>query len=482
MLNLVSRRLGIKFFLGMMVLNVSIIGGMLYVAYSQEKRLILQEVEKRAQDLTTILRFSAAPFILSKDYVALQRIIDSIKNRPDFRQVMMLDLAGKVLAHSNASECDKILADSLTRRILLSDTPVFSEAYAWQGEEILDVAVPVYTGFEQKAGFARAMVSLKSADAAIGAMTSRIYFLGAAGVLVAFLLAAFFSRIVTEPLRQLHQKARRIGRGEREVRIDVTSRDEIGTLQQALRTMIDELRFRSSLAALGATMAHLSHELRTPLQGITKYFDDGKELQAERRDKVLGELNRLNDLVKQLLLFSHKNKLQPSRTDANLLIEQALFLFDTLIREHRIQVDYKPVQLPAITADKNLLQSVFMNLVGNAIEAMEKDGVLKIQARLLKAPLPAGALSQNGNGWPQKIGIQTFAPEKDAIVVEIADNGIGIPEDKLDQLFLPFFTTKKTGTGLGLALSHKIILEHYGSIQVQSKIGHGTIFTILLPV
>ena len=475
-----------KFFLGMMVLNITIIGGMLYLVYSQERRAILLEIERRALDLTAILRFSAAPASLSKDYVALQKFIDSIKNRPDFLQVMMLDLTGKVLAHSHASECDRILDDPLTKEILSNHKLVFKEIYVLKQEEVLDVAVPVYTGANQKAGFARAMVSLKSTEEAIRAMTARIFFLGAAGVFVAFLLAAFFSRTVTEPLRQLHQKARLIGRGEREVRIDVTSRDEIGTLQQALRTMIEELRFRSSLAALGATMAHLSHELRAPLHAITKYFNNGSaaelEPQTERRDKVLNELNRLNDLVQQLLQFSQKNKLLPSRTDVNLLIEQVLFLYDTPIREHRIQVHREPVKLPIITADKNLLQSVFMNLVGNAIEAMESEGILKIQTRLQKAPLPAGAFSQNANGWPQKIGIQTFSPEKDAIVIAISDSGLGIPEDKMDQLFLPFFTTKKTGTGLGLALSHKIILEHYGSIQVQSKVGHGTIFTIILPV
>jgi signal transduction histidine kinase len=296
-------------------------------------------------------------------------------------------------------------------------------------------------------------------------------------------------------------------------------------------------------------MAQLSHEFRAPLATITKYFNDAaaKEsaltppTQNGRGDKLLGEVNRLNDLVNQLLQFSQKHKLMPGRTDVNLLIEQALFLHDAAIREHRIQVNYEPGKLPAIVADKSLLQSVFVNLIGNAIEAMEREGRLQIQTHLVngqqstlsesaatnngksstngapatKKPAPAGVAksslsrltswlfvnpkeSCNGaaerapltaepfslsvNGWPQKTSIQTFSPEKNVVTITIADNGTGIPEDKMDQLFLPFFTTKRNGTGLGLALSHKIILEHYGSIQVQSKVGQGTIFTIILPL
>ncbi|MDZ7360563.1 MAG: ATP-binding protein [candidate division KSB1 bacterium] len=86
------------------------------------------------------------------------------------------------------------------------------------------------------------------------------------------------------------------------------------------------------------------------------------------------------------------------------------------------------------------------------------------------------------DGWPKKLHMPPLPPEKEAIVVIFADNGHGIPDDVMDQLFLPFFTTKEKGTGLGLALSHKVIQEHRGTIHVQSRVGKGTIFIIVLPL
>lgn len=511
-------RLRIKFFLSMMVLICGIITGMLSIIFIREKQTIIAELQTRAFDLTAMLAFVSGPDLVTHHYVTLQNSIDGINNRPDLRLVMILDRAGKVLAHNNVSECDKVYSDSLTQRILMSNGSFAQPIYVLGQEKVLDVATPVFIGANQKVGFARAVVSVARAGEAINALAWRILLLGLAGFGVAFILVAAFSRIVTQPLQRLDQQALLISRGEHDIQIDVTSQDEIGHLQQALKTMVEDVRLQSRLSALGATTANLAHEIRTPLIIITRHINEliSRSASPEVGHKLLGEISQLNDLVNQLLQFSQKNKLALGRTDLNELLKQILFLLAEPLNEEHIKVfpDFQP--LPLIAVDKNLMQSVFRNIIVNAIQATAEQGELHIQTRLLpilpetvsrQKAIPAH--SANPLDMLEKPAVKRWAkifqklrssvvvesttrarrvllaklpPEKQAIMITFRDNGCGISKELLEQLFLPFVTTKKDGNGLGLALSHKIVQEHHGTITVESKEGFGTTFNILLPV
>ncbi len=509
-----SLRLRIKFFLSMLVLIFGIIGGMLYIIFVREKQTIMAELQRRAIDLTAMLAYVSAPEVTAHHYVALQNAIDGIKNRPDLRQVMILDRAGKVLAHNNVSECDKVYSDALTQRILMSNSSLALPIYSHGNERVLDVATPIFLGAKQKVGYARAVVSVAEADEAINALVWPILFLGFAGFGVACILAAVFSRVVTQPLQRLDQQALQISRGERDIQIEVTAQDEIGHLQQALKNMIEDIRLQSRLSALGATTASLAHEIRTPLISITRHIHEliSQSAAPEAGNRLLGEINQLNDLVKQLLQFSQKNKLALGRADINELLKQALVLLSEPLQQKNIKVlpDFQP--LPLIAADKNLLQSVFSNIIINAIQAMPEQGELNLETKLLQNPqemLPQYKSQPWGRTAPdeaperrsfsflqrlknlilvgpatrtQRILLSKLPPAQQAIMITFRDTGCGIPKALLEQLFLPFVTTKKDGNGLGLALSHKIIQEHQGTITVESKEGFGTTFTILLPV
>jgi signal transduction histidine kinase len=516
-------RLEVKFFLTIMVLVISLISAVLYLVYSQQERSILAEVEARANDLATVLAFSGVRANLEGNYLGLQELVDSIKNRNDVRQAMFLDLEGKVLAHNYAAERDKVYTDSLTQKILHADSCLsVINYYLFEKEKVVDVATPVIVS-GQKIAVARVIISLNTAERAIQSMTKQILVLGSVSVLVVLVLVALFSRSVTQPLRKLHGEARQISLGNRDIQIAVTAQDEIGTLQRALKTMVEEVRLQSRLSALGATTANLAHEIRTPLTVITRYANElirqtgAPELGA----KLLNEINRLHDLVEQLLQFSQKRKLVRSRTCLNDLIGQALYLLDGPIQERRIRVHPDLQPQPIIAVDKNLLQSVFTNLITNAIEAMGEEGGLHLQTKLLPAQLN-GHNGYAGNGkltpspdqqnagepavprpkvhdWLKVLRklqrpflVESGTPahhahlanlpiDQQAIMITIRDTGCGIPQALMDRLFLPFFTTKRNGNGLGLALSHKIIQEHGGTITVESQEGQGTTFTIMLP-
>ncbi len=516
-------RLEAKFFLIIMVLVVGLISAVLYLVYSQQEQLILEEVEARANDLATVLAFAGVRPYLEQDYLGLQELVDNIKNREDVRQTMLLGLDGKVLVHNYVAERDKVYNDPLTLKRLHADGLPVIDYYLFEKEEVVDVATPVIVS-GRKAAVARVIISLNTAEQAIQSMARQIWVLGGVSVVVVLALVALFSRRITQPLRKLHGEARQISLGNRDIQIAVTAQDEIGTLQQALKTMIEEVRLQSRLSALGATTANLAHEIRTPLTVITRYVNEliRQSSAPELGARLLNEINRLNDLAQQLLQFSQKRKLMRSRTCLNDLIEQALFLLDGPIQERRIRIHRDLQPLPIIAVDKNLLHSVFTNLITNAIEAMEEGGELHLQAKLLPAQLNGQAASA-GNGElasrpdlqkagepaalrPEAHGLHKFfrrlwrrlvvesgvhAPHshlaklpsgKQAVIIMFRDNGCGIPKALMDRLFLPFFTTKKNGNGLGLALSHKIIQEHGGTITVESQEGQGTKFNIILPV
>jgi signal transduction histidine kinase len=530
-------RLRQKFSLVMSALVMTIIAIVLYLLYTQQKSAILAEVRHSAVDLVTALAVAGVGPTMQGEYLVMQGLVDGLGQHEGVRQVMILSLDGKILAHTYSIMRDSILRDAPWRRADVDRFPIILTDKL-KDENVLDVTTHMLADKAPQA-YARAIVSLRPAEEAVRLAAGNIFWLGVASLGVALFLAAFLSGLVSKPLKKLYHEALQIGRGDRDIRIEVTASDEIGTLQQALKTMIEEVRLRSRLAALGVTMANLSHEIRTPLAAITRYINDSftkpeeSESRSQRREQVLSEVNRLNDLVKQLLLFSQNRKLALSRTNINDLIKQSLFLLEAPLQARRINAKENFGVLPAIPADKNLLQSVCTNLISNAVEAMNDEGMLYIQTRLvrgqrhaaselngtksmplLKAASPASRwrrilnffrnrvqLEQSAtsaaasadlefsppaemglDGWPQRLDMPPLPPEKEAIVLIFADNGHGIPDEVMDQLFLPFFTTKENGTGLGLALSHKIIQDHRGKIYVQSQVGKGTIFIIVLPL
>ncbi len=535
-------RLRQKFSLVMSALVMTIIAVVLYLLYTQQKSAILAAVHDSAVDLVTALAVTGVGPSMQRDYGVMQGLVDGFRQHEGIRQVMILSLDGKVLAHTYSSMHDSVLRELPWRRADAHRSSIIL-TYKLTDENVLDVTMPMLADKIPQA-YARAIVSLRPAEEAVRLAAGNIFWLSVASLGVALFLAAFLSGLVIKPLKKLYHEALQIGRGERDIRIEVTASDEIGALQQALKTMIEEVRLRSRLAALGVTMANLSHEIRTPLAAITRYINEvptnSDELEtptgaarAQRREQVLSQVNRLNDLVKELLLFSQNRKLVLSRTNINDLIKQSLFLLEAPLQARRIQVKENFGVLPVIPADKNFLQSVFNNLISNAAEAMNDEGTLYIQTclvrgqrhaaselngtksmPLLKPVSPASRWRRISNffrnraqleqseksaaasadiefsppaemgldGWPKKLDMPPLPPEKEAIVLIFADNGHGISNDVMDQLFLPFFTTKENGTGLGLALSHKVIQEHRGKIHVQSQVGKGTIFIIVLPL
>ena len=217
------------------------------------------------------------------------------------------------------------------------------------------------------------------------------------------------------------------------------------------------------LSALGRMAAGIAHEINNPLGGILLYSSNlVKKVPEEGPLKegleiIINETMRCKTIIQDLLEFSREK--EPEKTSANInqIINKTLSMLENEFRLRHIHVNRDlSGGIPDVLVDVNQMHQVFVNLLLNAAEASQENGVINIRS------------------W--------MVPALGRIRVEIADNGCGIAPEHLTKVFEPFFTTKPKGTGLGMAVTYRIIRNHQGEIQVSSQPGEGTRLTIEIPL
>jgi PAS domain S-box-containing protein len=234
-------------------------------------------------------------------------------------------------------------------------------------------------------------------------------------------------------------------------------------------------RLRDRLASLGEMAAGIAHELKNPLAGIEvmagllrRQVPDSKDAQALLAD-ILSEAKLANAIVVEMLEFVRPVRLQVEKTDLADVLQQSVTMAESKAPRGEVAVRMQlDGRLPVIEGDHHQLSQVFTNLLANAFDALEGRGRITISA--VKTVIEAD---------PAFAGV---TPPTPAVVIEVADNGPGVPAELTDRIFNPFFTTKVTGTGLGLAIVRKIVDAHDGRIDVISAPDTGTRFRVTLPV
>ena len=235
-------------------------------------------------------------------------------------------------------------------------------------------------------------------------------------------------------------------------------------------------RLRDRLAAVGEMAAVMAHEIKNPLAGIEvlagllrRKVPDNADAQALVKD-IINEAKMANAIVQEVLAFVRPVRLQVDRTSLSDAVSAAVLMADGKATRGTILVDVAlPKDLPPLGADQHQLTQVFCNLLINAYEALEGRGKIEISARLAQTAAD-GALLPDGH--------QAVA----TVVVDVADDGPGMPADIAEKIFNPFFTTKAQGSGLGLAIVRKIVDAHEGRIDMTTQDGRGTRFRLTLPV
>jgi two-component system NtrC family sensor kinase len=299
----------------------------------------------------------------------------------------------------------------------------------------------------------------------------------AASFALAVVIVALLARGLDRQLRLLLDATRRIATGDLQHRVDVNAArgaefrelgDSFNAMTRNLQLSRRQLVQSTKLAAIGELATNIAYEVNNPLTGVLGYAtllqkaEDIPENRKEQLRTIERETLRAREILKNLLDFSRRKPPQLVRTDLCSLVQDTLELVKGQARARSVEIVAEcPAGLPYVAVDEDEMKQVFVNLINNAFSAMNGGGTLSLRC-----------------------GRREDGPGRQAVVVEIGDTGHGIPEDLLDKVFEPFFTTRADGggTGLGLSVSYMIVQNHGGRIEVDSTVGSGSVFRIALPV
>src|SRR5246127_131922 len=300
---------------------------------------------------------------------------------------------------------------------------------------------------------------------------------GAGAVAICGALLVVLTYTVQRPMVELQQKIAQLGGGDLTVAVSFARRnDEIGDLGRNFNQMVLQLRESRAeierlhrtqmsraehLATLGELATGLAHEIRNPLAGIAGVIEIiGRDLPTSSPARMVvkdvrQEIARINHIVTDLLQTARPHPPKVRKSDLNTTVEHAVMLGrqQALTKSNEISLRKDP-SLPEVEHDSDQIHQLLLNLLLNPLQAIDANGKITVSVK----PLGANA------------------------VVEVADNGRGIPPDHLPNIFRPFYTTKGDGTGLGLSLARRIVEDHQGRIDVTSAVGKGTTFAVILPL
>jgi signal transduction histidine kinase len=339
----------------------------------------------------------------------------------------------------------------------------------WQIKAVLPIAIVLLNGLLL---FMLATISWRDPERHIVLVVA-----GAGAVIICAVLLFVLAFLIQRPMVELQEKMSRVGEGDLNVSADFAKRnDEIGDLGRNFNQMVKQLRESREeidrlhrtqmsraehLATLGELATGLAHEIRNPLAGIAGVIDIvGRDLPQTSPARgvikdVRLEIAQINRIITDLLHIARPHPPAIRRSDLNTTVEHAVMLARQQALSKPLQIELiKNESLPEVEHDGDQIHQVLLNLLLNAIQAI--DGAGKITVELQQ--------------------------HEESAAIRVTDTGRGIAPEHLPNIFRPFFTTKGNGTGLGLSLARRIVEEHQGRIDVSSAVGEGTTFIVLLPL
>jgi two-component system NtrC family sensor kinase len=516
-------RVGLALCLGVAAIFVAL--GIYNVRTQREHMIGLSR--KAADRVSALIRGATRDGMLRNELGQVDRILRSIGTAPGIDRIRILDREGKVHSSTDVRDVGRTIPDTefQCKACHRGGAPLERPADDQRirliegeaGRRVIDVIAPIYnepacsTGEchahpvgQKVLGVIDVQMPMRPVDDLIGTSERQL----AVGLVVTLVLIVLLTgfltwHLVVKPVQRLAGAADRVAGGDLSARVPADSPDELGRMAQTWNTMVGELaKARGELedwshtleerveaktaelesahqrmlvvekmASLGKLAAVVAHEINNPLAGIGTYAKllrrkleaDGsaegpKAEEAGILDLMESESARCGQIVRNLLLFSRTPGARFAEAEMAAIVERCRMLVNHQAELQGVEFHADiPADLPLLVCDASQVQQVVLALFMNALDAMPGGGNLTARAR--------------------------HEPGPDEIVLEVEDDGCGIPADSLDHVFEPFFTTKEQGEGVGLGLSvvYGIVQRHRGQVDVRSKPGLGTVFRVRLP-
>jgi two-component system, NtrC family, sensor kinase len=507
------RRLGRKLMLSITVIVIIVAAVSGLVNIKTEENQLLNTMVLGADQLSKGITSATWHAMLDDNRQAAYEVMQTIALKQGIDRIRMFNSAGQVMfstrpddprggtpAGLDAKQNLRITEGPGGHRRLEMRTPIFNEPSCSQA------ACHAHPKTTQVLGMLDLQLSLESVDHEVASMQYRVLLVTGVEITLISLFIIFFTRrFLGRPIERLIGGIKAVSEMDLEKPIGVEhSSEEIDELARSFDVMRDRLRtavaelnqftanleikveertrqlqaaqkkllHTDRLASLGQLSASVAHEINNPISGVLNLsmllqrMLKAEGVPVERIEefrKYLGQITnetaRVGRIVSDLLAFSRRSKPQRAPADLNRVVRTTLSLVQHKMKLSNVEVTTTLCEdLPNVQCDSQQMQQVVLNLLLNAAEATQSK--------------------------PERTVSLSTQVEQDSVVLTVSDNGEGIQPENLAKIFDPFFTTKSEGkgVGLGLAVSYGIIQAHGGEIEVKSKVGEGTSFTITLPV
>ena len=405
----------------------------------------------------------------------IESYIDEVmgRNRDIMRYVLVAERSG-VVSHSSRPEMVSRTFDRAFSPGNLGNAVEADQQQDENGEDLLEVRTVMMDG-EEFLGTVAVGFSLEPIERQVRDVAGRAALVALVLMLGNSIMTALYVETLISPIINLNQTMKRAGEGDLSVRAPTRHGDEVAELADVFNRMMDELeaaREREELqraqlahtekmAAVGTLAAGVAHEVNNPLAGVLASIEnmrnspDDEEMRNRYLKLIADGLKRIERTVANLLNFARPREIVLEPTSINHNLRHVVELVAYQLRAAGIEVKMDLDENPALVeADHFQMEQLFLNLVLNALDAMKSGGKLFLRTRV-----------RGGK-----------------VIAEIRDTGHGIPAEIRDRIFDPFFTTREIGegTGLGLAVSGSIVAAHGGRIELETTVGRGTAFRVIM--
>jgi signal transduction histidine kinase len=460
-----------KKLIGMMLFLSLILVSVLQFMYSQSEKALLMEFENQTAELSKAIQVGVEEVTSkgSTDQVRLENYLKKL-NAKGVKEISIISNSDEIIASTNPMKVGEQVGHTKKERIIKAELgdPVSKEG------KVYNVILPVVAGNEHY-GYIHLKINVEDFSEILASHAIKRIIATSLVFGVGIVLAVFLSLMYTRPIHNVVNAARSVATGDLTSNLTTDRKDEIGELTRTFNYMVQKLREERALEEKLREAEHLSgiaqlaksiaHEIRNPLNFISLSIDHIRKKYVPQRNEdketfeslitsIKHEIQRLNKLVGDFLDYGRPLRLNLQEADMNCLINEVIALVWAKAEKDGIRIHHNYGELPKLSLDPDFIKTCILNVILNAFQAMPSGGDLSVSTKTSDS----------------------------RVYLIIEDTGVGIAKENISKLFDPFFSTKSTGLGLGLALTKRVVEEHSGKVDFQSVEGRGSTVTISFPV